>query len=71
LLIVVVGLAVLGLVLIVFAPWRKVREEKPLPPDVETRLLLGEPPDAIASEADERPGGAPPAPDRPAPPTAG
>jgi hypothetical protein len=50
LLIVVVGLAVVGLVLIIVAPWRKVRAEPPLPRDVQARLLLGEPPEQIAGE---------------------
>jgi hypothetical protein len=30
-------------VVLVIAPWRRVRAEPPLPEDVETRLLLGEP----------------------------
>ena len=38
---VIIGLAsVLLLVLIVVAPWRRVRQEPPLDRDVETRLLL-------------------------------
>ena len=38
---VIIGVAsVLILVLIVVAPWRRVREEPPLDRDVETRLLL-------------------------------
>ena len=38
---VIIGVAsVLLLVLIVVAPWRRVREEPPLDRDVETRLLL-------------------------------
>jgi hypothetical protein len=53
LLIIVVGLAVLGVVVIIVAPWQTVREEKPLPADVEARLLLGEPPESVAADADE------------------
>src|SRR5215212_6765730 len=34
---------VVALVLIVVAPWRRVREEPPLDPDVQTRLLLHRP----------------------------
>jgi hypothetical protein len=38
---VVIALAsVVLLVLIVVAPWKRVREEPPIPRDVETRLLL-------------------------------
>lgn len=46
----VVGVVVL--VLLVWAPWKSVRNEPPLPDDVETRLLLGEDPDQIAADAD-------------------
>jgi hypothetical protein len=53
---VVAGLAfVLGvvvLVLLVWAPWNSVRNEPPLPDDVETRLLLGEDPEQIAADQD-------------------
>lgn len=48
----IVGLALVALVLIVVAPWRRVRAERPLPRDVETRLLLGEPPRQVAATAD-------------------
>jgi hypothetical protein len=41
---VIIGVAsVLVLVLIVVAPWRRVRQEPPLDRDVETRLLLHRP----------------------------
>ena len=54
--IVVAGLAfVLGvvvLVLLVWAPWNSVRNEPPLPDDIETRLLLGEDPEQIAADQD-------------------
>jgi hypothetical protein len=54
--IVVAGLAfVLGvvvLVLLVWAPWNSVRNEPPLPDDIETRLLLGEDPAQIAADQD-------------------
>lgn len=42
-----------GIVAIVWAPWRSVREEHPLEPDVETRLLLGEDPAHLAEELDD------------------
>lgn len=47
--IVIVGLALLTLAAIIVAPFRRVRAERPLPADVETRVLLGEPPDQIAA----------------------
>ena len=40
-------LSVIGLILIVVAPWRGVRREPPLDDEVEARLLLGEDPDEI------------------------
>jgi hypothetical protein len=46
----VVGVVVL--VLLVWAPWKSVRSEPPLPDDVETRLLLGEDPEQIAADQD-------------------
>ena len=53
---VVAGLAfvmgVVVLVLLVWAPWKSVRAEPPLPDDVETRLLLGEDPRQIAADED-------------------
>jgi hypothetical protein len=45
-------LAVVALVLIIWAPWRSVRDEPPLDPDIEARLLLHEDPDQIAQTAD-------------------
>lgn len=45
--IVIVGLALLTLAAIIIAPSRRVRAERPLPADVETRVLLGESPDEI------------------------
>ena len=45
-------LGVVVLVLLVWAPWHSVRNEPPLPDDVETRLLLGEDPEAIAADED-------------------
>ena len=48
---VILGLAcVAALVLIVVAPWKRVREEPPIPDDVETRLLLGESAEQIVEE---------------------
>jgi len=49
----VCALSVVGLLLIVVAPWRKVREEPPLDEEVQTRLLLGEDPQEIAEDVDE------------------
>jgi len=49
-----VGVACLGaLVVIVVAPWRRIRSEPPIRGDVETRLLLGDDPREIAEEEDE------------------
>jgi hypothetical protein len=49
------ALSVAILVLIVAAPWRRIRaESRRLDPDVETRLLLGEDPHELAEELDER-----------------
>ena len=45
-------LGVVVLVLLVWAPWSSVRNEPPLPDDVETRLLLGEDPEQIAADED-------------------
>jgi hypothetical protein len=49
-LVVVCGLAVLLLVLIVVAPWKQVRAEPPLDPDVEAKLLLHRNPDEPTDE---------------------
>jgi hypothetical protein len=55
------ALSVIVLVLIVAAPGRRVRaESRRLDRDVEARLLLGEDPDELAEELDDRV--APPAP---------
>jgi hypothetical protein len=43
LLVIVAIICVALLVLIVVAPWRQVRDEPPIPRDVETRLLLHRP----------------------------
>lgn len=52
---VVGGLSVVVLVLIVAAPWRRVRaESRRLDRDVEARLLLGEDPEELAEELDQR-----------------
>ena len=37
----IVGIACTMLALIVFAPWRRVRSEPPLPLETQLRLLLG------------------------------
>lgn len=42
-----VGLVVLALVLIIVAPWSRVRNEPPLDEEVETRILLGQSPEEI------------------------
>ena len=47
-----VGACVLAIVVIVIAPWRRVRDEPRIEPDVQTRLLLGESPDQVAAEAE-------------------
>jgi hypothetical protein len=44
---IVVGVALLTLIAIIIAPSRRVRSERKLPSDVETRVLAGESPDAI------------------------
>jgi hypothetical protein len=44
-LIAIAVVALLGLVVIVVAPSRRVRAEPPLDPDVESAILLGEDPD--------------------------
>ena len=41
----IVGASVVALLMIAIAPSRRVRAERPLPRDVETKLLLGEDPD--------------------------
>ncbi len=51
---ILVGVACLGaLVVIVAAPWRRIRSEPRMSDDVESRLLLGEDPKEIAEEEDE------------------
>ena len=51
---ILVGAACLAaLLVIVVAPWRRVRAEPRMRDDVETRLLLGEDPKEIALEEDE------------------
>jgi hypothetical protein len=43
LLVIIAAVCVVLLVLIIVAPWRRVRDEPPIPRDVETRLLLHRP----------------------------
>jgi hypothetical protein len=43
----------LALLVIVVAPWRRIRSEPPIPDEVEARLLLGEDPADIAEDEDE------------------
>jgi hypothetical protein len=57
----IVGASLVGLLVILIAPSRRVRAEHPLPRDVETSLLLGQDPDQAAPP--ERPS----EPDHPAP----
>ena len=45
--VIIVGLALITLVAIIVAPSRRVRAERRLPSDVETRVLLGESPAEI------------------------
>ena len=55
---IILGAACLAaLMLIVVAPWRKIRAEHPLPDAIESRLLLGDDPAKIAKdeENDEPP----------------
>jgi hypothetical protein len=52
--VIVVGLALITLVAIIVAPSRQVRAERPLPSDVEARVLLGESPRDIAATLDSR-----------------
>jgi hypothetical protein len=53
-------LSVVVLLLIVIAPWKRVRAERPLDPEVEARLLLGEDPDEIDRDIASRQQGAAP-----------
>jgi hypothetical protein len=48
----VLGLCVLAVVVIVVGPSRRVRAERPLDPDTEAALLLGEDPDTLDDEVD-------------------
>ncbi len=48
----IVAVSAVAVVLIVVAPWRRVRAEKPLDPVIETRLLLNEDPRVVAAAAD-------------------
>lgn len=56
---IVCGISLLVFLAILLAPWHWIRpspEPRRLDPDVETRLLLGEDPGALAEELDEREG---------------
>ena len=50
-----VGASVAALVMIVVAPSRRVRAERPLPPDVEAAVLLGQVPEEPARPEPETP----------------
>ncbi len=52
--IIIVGLALVTLVAIIIAPSRRVRAERRLPSDVETRVLLGESPREIDESLNPR-----------------
>jgi len=58
----IAALSVIALLVIVIAPWGRIRDEPALPEDVEARLLLGDSPDAIAEDVDARAAAAPPPP---------
>ena len=49
---IVVGLAAVTLITIIVAPSRRVRAERPLPADVQARVLLGQSPREIDAEMD-------------------
>ncbi len=46
----VVGLSLATMVVIIWAPWRTVRDEPPLDENVESRIMLGEDPEKIARD---------------------
>jgi hypothetical protein len=48
-----VALLAVVVLAVVITPWRGLRNEPPLDEDVETRLLLGEDPTAVAADVDE------------------
>jgi hypothetical protein len=48
----IVGASLVGLLMILIAPSRRVRAERPLPRDVETSLLLGQDPDQETTPAE-------------------
>ena len=52
--VIVVGLALITLIAIIVAPSRRVRAERPLPSDVEARVLLGQSPRDIEAAMDSR-----------------
>lgn len=52
---VVVGISLATLLWIIVAPSRRVRAERPLAPDVEAQLLLGEDPDRTGPDETEPP----------------
>jgi hypothetical protein len=52
---VVVGASIVGVLVILIAPSRRIRAEKPLARDVETKLLLGQDPDEATIPPTPRP----------------
>jgi hypothetical protein len=65
----VVGASAAGLLAIVIAPSRRIRAEKPLPRDTETRVLLGQDPDDPPTGAFEATTSSEPHPEQPYTPT--
>lgn len=49
---VVVVVAAVAVFVLLLAPWKSVRNEKPLDTDTETRLLLGEDPAQVAADVE-------------------
>ena len=68
--VVIVGLALLTLLAIIIAPSRRVRAERPLPADVETRVLMGESPEEIEAATEPGDGSGREVSSEPAPPAA-
>jgi hypothetical protein len=54
------AVSVIVLLLIVIAPWKRVRDERPLDPEIEARLLLGEDPGEIDRDIASRQQGSAP-----------
>lgn len=48
----VVVVGAITVLILLLAPWKSVRDERPLDTDTETRLLLGEDPGQVAADVD-------------------